>query len=77
MFAEWIKICLSKSDESVYKKIPPDRKAYYKGIFGRVHEVEIVDRKSIYYIDFQYRTYEYLIRFKNGKLKMVKEDRLI
>lgn len=77
MFAEWIKIWLSNSNDSVYEKIPTDRRAYYKGMFGKIHEVEIIDRKAIYYVDFQYRTYQYLIRFKSGKLKIVKESRLI
>lgn len=75
MFAEWIKICFSESKDKY--TINEDSKAYYKNIFGKVYEVEVISRKSIYYIDFQYRTYEYLIKFKNGKLKVVNENRLI
>lgn len=77
MLIEWIKILLSKSKDNKYKEIPEDRKAYYKNIFGKVYEVEIIDRKSIYYIDFQYKTYRYVIKFKNGKIKIVDENKLI
>lgn len=75
MFAEWIKICFSESKNK--HPIDENKKAYYKNIFGKIYEVEVISRKSIYYIDFQYRTYEYLIRFKNGKLKIVNENKLM
>lgn len=51
--------------------------AYYKGLF-KVEEVEILAKEKTI-IAFSYEPmfeYEYLIRFKNGKLKFVKSNKI-
>lgn len=59
----------SKTNDS-YEKV------FYKTIFGNVKEVEILRKKKIIHIDFNYESYEYIIRFKNGRIKVVDEKRI-
>lgn len=53
------------------------KKAYYKGLF-KVEEVEILAEQEIVvaFSDTSLYDYEYLIRFKSGKTKFVKENKL-
>lgn len=51
---------------------------YYKSLFG-YKPVTIIDIKviNVYYdYDCINRRFEYLIKFKNGKIKAVKEEKL-
>lgn len=52
------------------------QKAFYKTIFGNVKEVEVLNAKKIIHVDFNYTSYQYVIRFKNGKIKIVNEKRI-
>lgn len=55
------------------------RKAYYKGWF-KIYEVEILAAEKWRVFTITYATevyYKYLIKFKNGKLKLVHENKLI
>lgn len=55
---------------------------FYKGLFGKLIEAKIIDRRRItnlkmigsYVEPFAY--YEYIIQFKNGKKKIVKSKKL-
>lgn len=53
-------------------------KAYYKGLF-KIKEVEVIAQEK--YIDYFYIepsfSYMYLIRFKNGRMKLVKSEKII
>lgn len=54
-------------------------KAFYKGLFF-IKEVEIVTRERYASMTMTYSPvffYKYLIKFKNGRLKYVHEDKLI
>lgn len=53
------------------------KKAYYKGLF-KVEEVEILAEQEIV-VEFSgvpLYDYEYLVRFKNGKVKFARENRI-
>lgn len=54
-------------------------KAYYLTWYGKLKEVSIIDRRAIRHINAYgspYSTYEYIVKFSNGKLKKVSEDNL-
>lgn len=60
----------------VYKK---GEKAYYKTWYGKLKEITIVDRRSLRWVDltgFPSTRYEYIVRFTNGRLKIVKENKI-
>lgn len=53
-------------------------KAFYNGLFG-IKEVEVITEEK--YIDcsciYPSFSYKYLIRFKNGRMKLVKSEKII
>ena len=53
------------------------RKAYYKGLF-KIEEVDIIaeEKAMIAFSCEPIFEYEYLIRFKSGKLKFVKRNKI-
>lgn len=55
------------------------RKVYYKGWFSKVYEVEVVARQkyATSYTTTPWFEYKYIIKFQNGKTKLVNGNKLI
>ena len=53
-------------------------KAYYKGLF-KIHEVEIIGKQRYIgmYVTEPWVSYKYLVKFKSGKIKLVKDEKII
>lgn len=60
-------------------KYSKGEKAYYKTWYGKLKEITIVDIRGIREVglcSMPYMKYEYIIRFHNGRLKIIKENKL-